>query len=66
MTIFNMGAMITKFTEIFPNELEESDKVKCIIDNQFETKTRAYLRIQLTLFMVMFVIPFFILAHTKV
>ena len=65
MTDFNFGALITKFTEIFAIEIPVCDKVKCIIDNQFETYTRDYLLKQLTWFMVMYVIPYFTLAYSS-
>jgi hypothetical protein len=39
MTNFNFGAMVTKLIEHFPEIIADSDKVRTMIDDQFEEKT---------------------------
>ena len=39
---FNFGAAVTKLIESFPNDLVKCNKLKCIINNQFE-RTKLYL-----------------------
>ena len=39
MNEFNFGEIIDTFCSTFPECIPQSDKIKCIIDNQFENKT---------------------------
>ena len=43
VNIFNFGAIVSNFMKVFPDDLPLCDKVKSIIDYQFENHTKKYL-----------------------
>jgi len=51
--------MITKYTVSFPEDIEFCEKIQVIIDYKFNTKTMKYFKIEIMIYMVLFVIPFF-------
>jgi hypothetical protein len=55
--------LVSTYVENYPENLEQCDKIKSIIDYQFENKTIKYLYIQFGYFVLTFVVPFFILAY---
>ena len=61
---FNFGAAVTKLIESFPNDLPMCNKLKCIIDTQFEN-TKLFLYSYLAGFLIMYFIPFFILCYAS-
>ena len=60
MNNFIFGAMTTKYVESFPEDIFESDKIRAIIDYQFEKKTKWYFELQLMWFGLIYLIPIFI------
>ena len=58
--------MMSKYTESFPEDLEESDMMKSVIDYKFEKETRPFFLKQLAMYLLTFVIPFFVVAYVEV
>jgi hypothetical protein len=63
MNSWNFGVLTSKYVDNFPDTLPDCDKMRSIIDFQFESFTRGFFRGQMILFVFVFLIP--LLASIK-
>ena len=61
MNNFQFGLLLKSYVDNFPESIEQSDKIRSVIDNIFNEKTRGFFKKQIACFYFLFVIPF--LAH---
>ena len=61
MNNFQFGNLLKSYVKNFAESIEQSDKMRSVIDNIFDNKTRKFFFKQIIVFAFMFVIPF--LAH---
>jgi len=65
MCNFDLGKMITYYVNNYFTDLELSDKIKTIIDNQFDNLTKYFFQKQLAWYLTAFVTPHFTLMFTE-
>ena len=58
---YNFGVLIDKYVTCFAEDLPECEKMRSMIDYQFENLTKAFFKRQFAWFMIMFVIPFLVI-----
>lgn len=57
--------MITNYTEYFPEDLAEAEKMRTLIDYRFENFTKGFLKKQVVWFCLMFLVPFLVLINAE-
>jgi len=60
MNHYQLGLMVSSYVDNFSTEIESSDKIRSIIDYTFETKTLSYFYKQISVFVILFAVPFFL------
>jgi len=59
MNRFHFGKYVSVYTENFPEDLEENEALRAVIDYNFEDRTSKFFRVQIAIFVMMFVVPYF-------
>ena len=57
--------MISRYIDVFAENLDESVIIKSMIDFKFETQTKPYMIRQVCIYLFLFVIPYFVLTFTE-
>ena len=58
MNSYNLGKMITKYTDTFQNNLDECESFKLIIEDKFKKNTIPYIQRQVVFYFLVFIVPY--------
>tara|TARA_B110000285_G_C14831949_1_gene471270 strand:- start:101 stop:481 length:381 start_codon:yes stop_codon:yes gene_type:complete len=62
---FVFGKLVTNYTECFPEDLPEAEKMRTLIDFRFEKCTKGFLKRQLLWYLFMYLFQFLILINAE-